>query len=79
MYSRPTCGYCVRAKTLLTHLGVEFEDVDISLHPEKRAEMIARSQRTTVPQIWINGQHIGGCDELHRLHKKGELQPLLDA
>lgn len=79
IYTKPTCGYCVRAKQLLTQLGAGFDEIDISVYPERRAEMIERSQRHTVPQIWIDDQHIGGCDELQRLHAKGGLVPLLAA
>jgi glutaredoxin 3 len=80
MYSKPTCPYCHAAKDLLVRKGVTFEDVDISRFPERRAEMIQRaSGRTTVPQIFIGGRHVGGCDDLHALDRAGGLDPLLVA
>lgn len=78
IYSKPTCPFCVRAKALLTSLGQEFKVIDIAEHPEKRDEMIQKaSGGHTVPQIFIDEKHIGGCDDLHDLHKRGELEPLL--
>jgi glutaredoxin 3 len=78
MYMKPTCGYCHRAMGLLRQKGVQFETVDISAHPERRQEMIDRSAgRTTVPEIFINGRHIGGCDDLMALESSGKLDALL--
>jgi len=78
VYSGPNCPYCVRAKMLLQKKGAKFEEIDVRAHPEKRAEMIERSGgKQTIPQIFINGQHIGGSDELHALDAKGGLDPLL--
>tara|TARA_A200000113_G_scaffold225304_1_gene245728 strand:- start:8 stop:262 length:255 start_codon:yes stop_codon:yes gene_type:complete len=78
IYSKPTCPFCVRAKALLTSLGQEFKVIDIAEHPEKRDEMIQKaSGGYTVPQIFIDEKHIGGCDDLHALHERGELEPLL--
>ncbi len=78
IYSKPTCPYCIKAKTLLTAKGVSFEDTDITKHPERRDEMIQRANnRTTVPQIFIDGLHIGGCDDLHALEASGKLNTLL--
>lgn len=65
MYIKASCPYCVRAKQLLERENIEYQVIDISLHPEKRDEMIAASNgRSTVPQIFINDKHLGGCDDL---------------
>ena len=78
MYFKPTCPYCVKAQALLSSLGQNFSSIDIAAQPEKRAEMIEKSNgATTVPQIFINDAHVGGCDELHALHRAGKLSPLL--
>lgn len=77
IYTKTTCPYCLRAKALLQAKGAVFNEIDIVLHPGKRDEMIARSERTTVPQIFINEQHIGGCDDLYALDAEGGLAPLL--
>lgn len=80
IYSKPTCPFCVKAKDLLKNLGQTFDVVDIAAQPEKRDEMIAKaSGRHTVPQIFIDDRHIGGCDDLYALHEKGGLEPLLKA
>ena len=77
MYSKIECPYCIRAKQLLASKGVAFTDIRIDEHPEKRAEMIARCNRNTVPQIFINDQAIGGCDDLHALETTGQLDKLI--
>jgi glutaredoxin 3 len=77
MYSTSWCGYCVRARSLLQRKGAEFVEISIEQHPERRAEMIERSGRRTVPQIFIGGRHIGGSDELAELDQAGGLDPLL--
>lgn len=78
IYTQPLCGYCTRAKALLTGKGVTFAEVDLFAEPTKRREMLARSNgRRTVPQIFINDQHIGGCDDLMALNQAGKLDPLL--
>ena len=80
IYTTPMCPYCRRAKRLLRAKGVAFEEIDLWREPQRRAEMIARAGgRTTVPQIFVNGRHIGGCDDLHALEARGELDPLLAA
>jgi glutaredoxin 3 len=80
MYSSFFCGYCARAKSLLQKKGVAFENIDVLEHPEKRDEMIARAGGGyTVPQIFINGRHVGGADELQALDRAGELDVLLAA
>jgi glutaredoxin 3 len=74
------CGFCARAKKLLDRKGVTYEEVDITFSNTLREEMLGRSEgRTTVPQIFIAGRGIGGCDELHALEAEGKLDPLLAA
>lgn len=78
IYTKPTCPYCLRAKELLRGKGVSFTEIDIAAHPDRRDEMIQRAQgRTTVPQVFVNNQHLGGCDDIHALDAKGGLDPLL--
>ncbi|MFA3762967.1 glutaredoxin 3 [Yersinia sp. 2544 StPb PI] len=77
IYTKATCPFCHRAKALLNHKGAAFHEIAIDSDPAKREEMIARSGRTTVPQVFIDGQHIGGCDDLHALDARGGLDPLL--
>lgn len=67
MYSTRFCPYCQRARALLGSKGVEFEDIAVDADPARRQEMITRSRRVTVPQIWIGDEHIGGCDELFEI------------
>ena len=77
IYTTPWCGYCARAKALLEKKGAAFEETDVMEDAVKRTEMRERSRRTTVPQIFINGQHIGGSDELVALDRGGELDAKL--
>jgi glutaredoxin 3 len=78
IYTKAFCPYCTRAKRLLESKGVSFEEYDISMGGERRAEMIQRaSGRTTVPQVFIDGCHIGGSDDLAALDRQGGLDPLL--
>jgi glutaredoxin 3 len=77
IYTTPWCGYCARAKALLEKKGAAFEETDVMEDSVKRAEMRERSRRSTVPQIFINGQHIGGSDELAALEQAGQLDALL--
>ena len=77
IYTTPFCGYCTRAKGLLDRKGAAYEEMDVMMDEKKRAEMRERSRRSTVPQIFINGQHIGGSDELAALEQAGKLDPLL--
>ena len=77
MYTTPFCGYCARAKSLLEKKGVAYEEMDVMLDEKKRAEMRVRAKRSTVPQIFINGQYIGGSDELAALEQAGRLDALL--
>jgi len=77
IYTKNYCPYCHRAKELLKIKGVDFIEYDINRSPEKEAEMIQRSGRSTVPEIFINDQLIGGCDDLFSLDEQGALDPLL--
>ena len=78
IYTSPICGFCHAAKRLLDSKGVEYEEFDVMLKPSLKQEMLARSAgRRTVPQIFIGGSGIGGCDELHQLEASGELNTLL--
>lgn len=77
IFTKATCPYCHRAKALLTSKGVSFEELPIDGDASLRDVMIQRSGRTTVPQIFIDGQHIGGCDDLYALDARGGLDPLL--
>ena len=77
IYTKATCPYCHRAKALLAEKGVTFEELPIDGNAEKREEMSQRSGRTTVPQIFIDAQHIGGCDDVYALDARGGLDPLL--
>lgn len=78
MYATMFCPYCARARALLRQKGVTFIDRDIAEEPQLRAEMIARSGgRTTVPQIFIDGEHVGGCDDLVALDRAGKLDAKL--
>ncbi|AVO47341.1 glutaredoxin 3 [Phreatobacter cathodiphilus] len=80
VYTKDYCPYCHAAKELLRKKGAAFTEVDIQKHPERRAEMIQKAGgRTTVPQIFIGGQHVGGCDDIHDLDGAGKLDPLLKA
>jgi len=80
VYSTPFCGYCAAAKRLLTAKGAEYTEIDVMMDPERRQEMLAQSGGLrTVPQIFIDGRHIGGFDELNALDKAGGLDPLLAA
>lgn len=77
LYTKEYCPYCVRAKALLHQKKQTFTEFRIDLHPELRDEMMQKSGRTTVPQIFINSQHIGGCDDLYALEAQGSLDALL--
>lgn len=80
IYSRSTCPYCIAAKRLLDQKSIPFTEIEITGRDDLRQEMIARANgRTTVPQIFIGGEHVGGCDDLHALEQAGKLDPLLAA
>jgi glutaredoxin 3 len=77
MYSTRFCPYCMRAKGLLSSKGLEFTEIAVDGNHELRTEMIQKSGRHTVPQIWIGEKHIGGCDELYQLERSGQLDQLV--
>jgi glutaredoxin 3 len=78
VYTTPICPYCLSAKELLRRKGVPFLEINVAGVPQRRAEMIARANgRTTVPQIFVGGTHLGGCDDLYALEEAGELDRLL--
>ena len=80
LYTSPFCGYCVAAKRLLLNKGVTFLEIDLSVEPNRRPEMLLRAYGNhKVPQIFINNQHVGGCDELHTLDQSGELVVMLES
>ena len=77
MYGTQSCPYCVAARRLLTSKGVDYEDIRVDMHPELRSEMQRKGGGHTVPQIWVKGQHVGGCDDLYALDRQGELDRML--
>lgn len=77
VYSSGWCPYCSRAKALLERKGAPFVEIDVDAAAQARTEMMERSGRRTVPQIFIGDQHIGGCDDLYALDAAGGLDPLL--
>ena len=79
MYATAACPFCQSAERLLVSKGATIEKIRVDLEPQRRAEMMQKSGRRTVPQIWIGSRHIGGCDDLYALDRKGELDPLLKA
>jgi len=79
VFSTLSCPFCYRAKRLLESKGAAFEEIDVMLQPGRRAEMIARSGgRTSVPQIFVDGRHVGNCDDIYALEAAGKLTPLLE-
>jgi len=79
IYTTMLCPFCWRAKKLLEERGAAFQEVDVMCDGSLRNEMRQRAGgRTSVPQIFINGQHVGGCDELYALDRAGKLGPLLE-
>lgn len=80
IYTKPTCGYCHMAKRLLKSKGISFSETNIMGRPKKREEMIQRANGgSTVPQIFIDGAHVGGCDDLMALEQGGKLDAMLAA
>ena len=80
IYTTMFCGFCMQAKRLLDKKGVEYKEIDVGFEPGAREEMLGRAGgRTSVPQVFINGRHIGGCDDLFELEFDGELDSLLNA
>jgi glutaredoxin 3 len=80
LYTRPFCPYCMAAVDLLEKKGADYTEIVANSDPEKRQEMLARSGgRATYPQIFVGDRHIGGCDDMMALERKGQLDPLLTA
>lgn len=79
LYTTRYCPYCIRAKHLLSSKGVDFQEIAVDGEPQLREEMIQKSGRYTVPQIWIGDEHVGGCDELYLLERQGRLDAMLQA
>lgn len=77
MYCTPWCPYCVRARMLLKQKGVEFEELRVDTDSALRHEMESRARATSVPQIFVDDFHVGGCDELYAMERDGKLDPLL--
>ena len=77
IYSTDWCGYCARARRLLDAKNVKYEEIDVDVVPGARQEMEKRAGRSTIPQIFINDQPVGGSDDLHALDAEGRLDPLL--
>ncbi len=77
IYTTTYCGYCVRAKDLLTRKGVKYEELDVTGNDEMRAKLVEMSGQRTVPQIWIGDTHVGGYSDLARLESEGRLDPML--
>ncbi len=79
VYATPWCPYCVRARHLLSTKGVDYELIDVSGDRQLRAAMAEKAGKTSVPQIWIDDYHVGGCDELMALERTGKLDQMLRA
>jgi glutaredoxin 3 len=79
IYTRPGCGYCSRAVSLLEEKGANFTEIHAGFDPALRQEMMQRSGRATFPQIFVGEKHIGGCDDMMLLERRGELDTLLAA
>lgn len=80
IYTSPLCGYCHAAKRLLTQKGISFSEIDVFRDPSRKPEMIQRANGgRTVPQIFVDDEHIGGCDDLYALDRAGRLDDLLAA
>ena len=77
IYTTPTCPYCIAAKGLLKKKNVQYTEIDVSRDPALRDAMTARAGRRSVPQIFIGGKHVGGCDDLHALDHDGKLDPMM--
>jgi glutaredoxin 3 len=78
IYTTMFCGYCERAKRLLKSKGVAYDEIAVDMDADQRDRMVTRAGgRRTVPQIFIDGAHVGGCDELYALDRAGKLDPML--
>jgi len=78
IYTRPFCGYCSHALSVLRRKGADFTEIEAGFDPLRRREMIERSGRQTFPQIFIGATHVGGCNELYALEEAGKLDALLN-
>ena len=78
IYTTQVCPYCVRAKQLFQRKGLTYREVDVSFDQAERMALVARTKQRTVPQIFINDQHIGGCDDLYALERNGQRDTLLN-
>lgn len=78
MYSRATCSFCMAARNLLKSHGVEWREISLDAEPERREEMMTRSGRNTVPQIFVGDLHVGGFDDLQALDEEGALERLFE-
>ncbi len=77
IYTRDGCGYCDRARGLLTRKQVAFEEINAGYSPDLKSEMVKKSGRSTFPQIFVGDIHVGGCDDIHALESNGRLDSLL--
>ena len=77
IYTTQSCPYCIAAKGLLKKKGVAYKEIDVGANPALRQAMTERAGRRSVPQIFIDGTHVGGCDDLHALDHSGKLDPML--
>ena len=77
IYTTKTCPYCFKAKGLLKKLNITYKEISVDFNPKLRAEMAEKAGKTSVPQIWFDDNHIGGCDDLHDLHETGDLSDAL--
>ena len=77
IYTTMTCPYFYRAKSLLKKLSVPYEEISVDFKPLLRADMAEKAGRTSVPQIWVDDKHIGGCDDLYALYEEGNLEKIL--
>jgi glutaredoxin 3 len=77
IYTTRICPYCVQAKKLFQRKNIAYQEIDVSNDPATRMQLVERTKQRTVPQIFINDQHIGGCDDLYALERQGALDPLL--
>ncbi len=80
IYTTPICGFCRMAKSLLDKKGVSYTEIDVMMNPSKKSEMMSRANGgRTVPQIFIDNAHVGGCDDLYALERAGRLDGMLAA
>ncbi|HEX6298693.1 MAG TPA: glutaredoxin 3 [Burkholderiales bacterium] len=79
IYCTAACPFCRSAERLLIAKGAQIDRIRVDLEPARRSEMMQKSGRRTVPQIWIGSRHVGGCDDLYALEAEGKLDPLLEA